>query len=216
MSGIFAKKGGSFSSAPVFGPHPRRRTGVTTLLTFADAGGKTSHDGKFIKASFESPGLQVNTDFAALTQPVAEAMAAEIAKAIRDNTPPIKESTRKYRESVKRAYARRAPWALERYKDRVPGEARSDRAFNDSGHLVAGIKPHASKKGFMVATTIMGTRNRYVVEAMLRRYVPKLREMNLHAAIARLTSILVKPGKEARAFGKGAIKRRSEKIGGVK
>lgn len=73
----------------------------------------------------------------------AEAIAEVIRERIRAITQVAKPSTIAYRQRAKEALARGASWAIDRYtRGRLQGDftpGKSNRLFNDSGRLAAGI-----------------------------------------------------------------------------
>lgn len=226
---IFAKKGPGFTSSPVFGPIQRSRAGAiqaeTEILNFT----KHSFEGKHVKVAFTAastiglggaPGLTVNLDPAAVSAPLAHAGAKVVGEKIRGISRTIKPSTKKYREAAKAAYKRGAGWAVERYRSHAPGDANSDRLFNDSGGLGATVRAVlGATNGWDIVANTPGVRNQFVVRALLKREIPEIRtaaalkkEPAVQAALGEAAKIAVsRPTKRTSVFGKTAGKGRIRK-----
>lgn len=93
--------------------------------------------GKHYSTEVEAETTKLDLTPPTLVVPVALAIAEVVREGIRGIGAQASAATKRYRAEAAKAFDRGATWARARYDGRRPNT--SDRAFNDSGELAAGI-----------------------------------------------------------------------------
>lgn len=93
--------------------------------------------GKYYRTEVEDETSQLDLTPQTLVVPVAKVIAEAVREGIRGIGVQASAATKRYRAEAARAFERGATWARARYDGRKPNT--TDRAFNDSGELAAGI-----------------------------------------------------------------------------
>lgn len=150
---------------------------------------RTVRAGRF-EINVRSRPLEFNLDPIAIAEGPARALRDAIAAGIRAITQSVAPATLRYRAEARRALARGAGWALERFGR--SGAPDGDRLFQGSGELAAHLEVRGSGDGFQIVAPsdrldAPGTTAAALLER-LAELVPALRDPfsneTLRAAIA--------------------------------
>lgn len=108
---------------------------------------RTTSAGRFGMTVRAQP-LTVELDPMVLAAGAAAALRDAIAAGIRNITQTVAPATMVYREKARKAFARGARWALDRY-DSAPGIG--DAMFNDSGELASDVELAAGDGSYQIS-----------------------------------------------------------------